>query len=498
MKLFDLVKDLKFGSNRNIDNIDVHGLAYNASQIRPGYCFAALKGVRVDGHDFVGDAISRGAVAIISERPLQVSQGVVNITVPNTRFALALMSAVMFGNPSQSMKLVGVTGTNGKTTVTYLLEAIFRAAGLSPGVIGTIEYRFGEIARPAPNTTPESYDLQELLAEMVQSKVNACAMEVSSHALSQNRVSGCHFDAAIFTNLTPEHLDYHADMDAYFQAKALLFEDLLQKSSKVGAFAVINLDDVMGQKLAALCPAPVMSYGLMSGADVTTVDLTFNSKGLNMRVLTKWGERKLSSRLCGRFNAMNILCSLGTALKLGVDIDTACNAIESVKTVPGRFESIPNDKGILAIVDYAHTPDALENILTHARELTGNSLIAVFGCGGDRDHSKRPIMGEVAGRVADVVLVTSDNPRTEDPQAIIAEIMPGIKKSSCQPFHGQRGYEVIPDRLQAITRAVEISRPGDVLVVAGKGHEDYQIVGTKRYHFDDREILQGLLCSRTL
>lgn len=492
MKLSELIRGIEGCTVHGGADVDITDLTPQASRVASGSCFVAIKGEKADGHEHVPEALARGAIAVVSERPVGIGAGVANVVVPDSRRALALMSAPFFGDPSRTLTLVGVTGTNGKTTTTYLLEAILARAGRTPGVIGTVEYRFGGVARPAPHTTPESCDLQRLLAEMRERGVDACAMEVSSHALTQRRVTGCHFDAAVFTNLTPEHLDYHPDMEAYFEAKALLFEEVLAASGKRGAFAAINGDDPYGIGLARRCPVPVVRYGLGATATIRGTDLAFDAAGLAMRIEGAGESFPCRSRLCGRFNAMNILGAVAVASRLGISNDVVAAAIEGVEVVPGRFELIENDRGVLALVDYAHTPDALQNVLAHARELAPGRLIVVFGCGGDRDRTKRPAMGRAAGELADVVIVTSDNPRTEDPEAIIVEILPGVRGATPRASRA-RHDEVIADRAQAIARAVELAERGDVIVVAGKGHERFQIVGTARRPFDDREVLRNVL-----
>lgn len=494
MKLKDLIKGIKDCRVLGDANVQVQDLAYNASSVTPGSCFAALCGAKADGHDFIGEALSRGAVAVLSEKMVDLG-GVTNIVAVNSRQAFALMSAAFFGDPSKSISLVGATGTNGKTTITYLLEAILRMAGKNPGVIGTVAYRFSGISEVASNTTPESYDLQRLLSRMHREGVDSCAIEVSSHALVQERVTGCHFDAAIFTNLSQDHLDFHNDMESYFAAKVLLFERLLAESGKPGAFAAINADDPYGMKIAECCPVPCMSFGFGKEADIKGRNLLLDSKGLSLRIESQWGSFDCRSGLRGRFNAQNILAAAGVALRQGIAPEVVAQAIGGVDVVPGRFEPVANNRGILAIVDYAHTPDALERVLAHAREFAGmgvGRVITVFGCGGDRDHGKRPLMGRAAASLSDIAIITNDNPRTEDPMAIIDEIMRGVKGVS-HPLRNDRGYEVIPDRREAIARSVDLAREGDVIVVAGKGHEDYQIIGTRRIHFDDREVLREIL-----
>lgn len=476
-------------------DVEVRDLAYSVQDVKGGSCFVAIRGRTADGHDFVPKVISQGAVAIVSERPVDVSDGVANAVVPNSRRAMAQMSSRFFGDPTGQMRLVGVTGTNGKTTITYLLEAILNAAGWNPGVIGTVSHRYAGTVEPARHTTPESVDLQRLFSKMLDSGVDSCAMEVSSHALAQDRVAACRFDCAVFTNLTPEHLDYHGQMDSYFAAKAILFEELILAGGKPEAFAVINGDDPYGREIARRCLVPKLIYGFGERSDVRGSDLRFSGEGLEMKAQTPGGTVDLRSKLCGRFNALNILAATSVAWRWGISLDVIRLAVGAVEVVPGRFEVVSKDRDVLALVDYAHTPDALENVLTHARELKGGSdgrLIAVFGCGGDRDRMKRPLMGKVVGRLADVVIVTSDNPRSEDPVAIIDEIIPGVKEEA-GPLKDGRGYDVVVNRHRAIARAVDLARPGDVIVVAGKGHENYQIIGSRRLHFDDRQVLGACL-----
>lgn len=495
MKLKELLQDVKVIDLRGDTDIEISSLAYDTGFVAQGACFFAIKGTKKDGIEFAKDAVARGAKAVVSERPANLSSETVNVIVKDSRYALGKMAARMYGNPSHSMTLVGVTGTNGKTTTTYLLESIFTAAGKKNGVIGTVEYRFAKERIVAPHTTPQSLDLQSLLAQMKKAGCVACAMEVSSHALSQGRVTGCSFDVGVFTNLTPEHLDYHNGMEDYFSAKAILFEKLLKDGGKPSACAVINADDKYGMELKKRCPVPVMLYGLKNKAEVTASDLKCEASGLQMKVDTPKGSFACRSSLCGNFNAQNILAATAAAISLNIPLEKISEGILRVKSVPGRFEAVKNSRGILALVDYAHTPDALRNTLMHAKELVnggGGRLITVFGCGGDRDRKKRPVMGSAAALLADIVIVTSDNPRSEKPEEIIAEILPGIA-GHAKKFNGKTGYEVIASRRDAIARAVSLAQSGDVLVVAGKGHENYQIIGDKRTHFDDREVLEEYL-----
>lgn len=489
----ELIEGIEVKEVRGSVDMDVSDASYSTGAIKRGSLFVAFKGTKADGHDFAKDAVGLGAVAIVSERPVDVGGDVANVIVANSRLALGVISSRLNGNPSGSMKLFGVTGTNGKTTTTYLIESILRTAGCNPGVIGTVEYRWGGRSMTAPHTTPFSSDLQQLMASMLKGGCDSVAMEVSSHALDQERVVGTQFDVGIFTNLTPEHLDYHEDMDDYFRAKAILFERLLEEGGKPGATAVINADDPYGADLVGRASVPVVTFGMEDGVDVRGIDIVSNLDGVSMTIESPKGSFGIKSKLRGGFNAQNILAAVAAAIATGIGIDLIKGGVESLRCVPGRFEAIENDRGLLALVDYSHTPDSLEKALGHAKELTqGGRLIAVFGCGGDRDRSKRPLMGAAAARIADVAIVTSDNPRTERPEEIIEEIMPGVKESM-KPLTDGLGYEVVPDRRSAIVRAAEIARDDDVIIVAGKGHEDYQILGTERIHFDDREVLAEVL-----
>ncbi|MBN1282181.1 MAG: UDP-N-acetylmuramoyl-L-alanyl-D-glutamate--2,6-diaminopimelate ligase [Proteobacteria bacterium] len=498
MRLCELIEGVEVLGSSGRLGVEVRDLACDAGMVGPGSCFFALRGARRDGHDFVAEAVSRGAAAVVSERPIEAGAAAANVQVRNSRRALGLMSSRMLGEPSRAMTIVGVTGTNGKTTTTYLLESIFSAAGRRPGVIGTVEYRFAGSREPAPHTTPLGLDLQRLLARMRDAGCDSCAMEVSSHALEQERVAGCAFDAGVFTNLTPEHLDYHVGMDAYFAAKALLFERVLAEGGKGRAFAAINSDAEHGPRMAACSSVPVLLYGLGDRADVRGSCLNLSASGISMRISTPSGAIDCASPLRGSFNAQNILAAAAAAIGLGMAPEAIARGIAGVAAVPGRFEPVENSLGVLALVDYAHTPDALKNALSHAGEIareSGGRLIAVFGCGGDRDRKKRPDMGAVAAELADVTIVTSDNPRTEDPRAIIAEIVPGVERAMKR--RGDGGvYEVITDRREAIGAAVRMAAAKDVIVVAGKGHEDYQIVGTARHRFDDREELARSFAER--
>jgi UDP-N-acetylmuramoyl-L-alanyl-D-glutamate--2,6-diaminopimelate ligase len=487
MKLKELIKDLDAKVVIGSVETEIEDIAYHHEKVCPGALFVAIKGHATDGHKYINEACAKGAAAIVSEGETTVPKGVASVIVPDCRAALAKMSARIFEEPSKKMRLVGITGTNGKTTITYILEAIFKEAGMVPGVIGTVEHRIGDRAVFSANTTPESYELQKLLASMVSSGVTACAMEVSSHSLTLERVVGCQFDGAVFTNLTPEHLDFHGQMETYFAAKMRLFRERLVESRKDNVFAAVNTDDPFGKKMVKEMGYRLYRYSLSGRTEVSAKDVLCDVEGIRMTVKTPDGKFECRSRLLGRFNVHNILAAASAALGLGIGIEAIQSGIEKVSFVPGRLEAVRNGRGILAFVDYAHTPDALQNVLSHIRGFADASkgrLIAVFGCGGDRDRTKRPLMGEVAEKLADIVFVTSDNPRTEDPEAIIGEIERGMKK---------KRHQVIVDRREAIKKAVETARSGDVIIVAGKGHENYQITQSGRRHFDDREVLREFL-----
>ncbi|HWP59636.1 MAG TPA: UDP-N-acetylmuramoyl-L-alanyl-D-glutamate--2,6-diaminopimelate ligase [Candidatus Acidoferrales bacterium] len=478
----------------------VTGLAYDSRKVEPGFVFFAFAGSRADGHDFAPEALRKGASAVVLERKVPLPADAAWIRVANARYVMGKWAAELAGHPSKEMIVVGVTGTNGKTTVTYLLEKIFCAAGMAPGVIGTISYRYQDRSFSAPQTTPESPELQQLLLAMSRSKTRAVAMEVSSHALALERVRGIAFDGALFTNLTRDHLDFHRDMEDYFLAKAKFFTDYLLESPKPTRFAVIHGGDPRGPLLIDKCRAAglnVWSYGLGEKWDIRPVEFTADLEGLRGRIAVKRRTFAFASSLIGVANLENILCAAGAGFALGLPEEAVQRGIAELKSVPGRLESIKNARGLCVLVDYAHTPDALEKVLTATRPLTRGRLIAVFGCGGDRDPGKRPLMGEIAARLSDVVVLTSDNPRSEEPLRILAEIESGLKGAAIHKRRaderelsgaGEKSYAVEPDRRAAIRLALAVARPGDLVLIAGKGHEDYQILGSQKVHFDDREV----------
>ena len=459
----------------------VRGVSYRSDQVEPGFLFFCVPGTRVDGHDFAPAAAAAGAAAVVAERELGgLPGGVVQVVVPSVREAMGPVSAGFYGRPADAMTIVGITGTNGKTTTTYLLESVFRAAGLAPGVIGTTGVRIDGRPEPFPRTTPEAPDLQRLLAKMRERGVRAVAMEVSSHGLHQHRVDGVRYACAVFTNLTQDHLDYHGSLDEYFRAKAMLFRPRMAER------AALNLDSPFGRRLLDT-GVPTVTFGLADDPDVRAEDVRTDAAGLSFRV----GPVRVRSRLRGMFNVSNCLAALAAARSVGIDDGAIVEGIAAVAGVPGRLEPVEAGQDFLVVVDYAHTPDSLENVLRAVRPLAAGRVIVAFGCGGDRDRGKRPLMGEVATRLADLTVITSDNPRSEDPLAIVAEIEEGAQRT------GGR-YVVEPDRREAIRLALAEAQASDVVVIAGKGHETGQeFAGGRVIPFDDRVVAAEELGRRT-
>jgi UDP-N-acetylmuramoyl-L-alanyl-D-glutamate--2,6-diaminopimelate ligase len=450
-------------------SVRVSDIVVRSSEARAGALFACVRGSVADGHDFAPDAAARGADALLVERWLDLS--VPQVRVPSVREAIGPIAAAVFGRPADRMTVMGVTGTNGKTTTTYLLESIFGAAGSRPGVIGTTGVRIDGEVTPFPRTTPEAPDLQRLLARMADAGVDAVAMEVSSHGLDQHRVDGVRYACGIFTNLSQDHLDYHASMEEYLAAKARLFTPAL---SEIG---VVNVDSPQGRTIATRAEVPTVSYAVERDADVRATAVETTADGIRFRV----DDVVVSSRLRGRFNVENCLAAFAAARTIGVEDAVAAEGIAALRGVPGRLETVEQGQDFLVVVDYAHTPDGIRNVLRAARPLALGRVIIVFGCGGDRDRAKRPLMGTAATSMADLTIVTSDNPRSEDPLAIIAEIEPGARD-------GGGAYEIEVDRRTAIDRAVRLAGRGDVVVIAGKGHESGQEFADRTIPFDDREV----------
>ena len=476
------------------DGATVTGLSYDSRQVKPGHIFFALRGVHSDGASFAPQAIAKGAIAVVAESTAPAGTSVPWIQVSSDRGALAALAAAYYRHPSEELLLVGITGTNGKTTTSYILASIFEAAGVKCGRIGTVGYRIGSREIDAARTTPEAPDLQQMLRDMVDQRCGACAMEVSSHALSMHRVDDLRFAAGVFTNLTRDHLDFHGDMEAYFTAKRRLFELLPE-----GAVGVINVDDRRGADMVAATRRPV-TYAIDGQADVRPGPLSFSLDGLTFDVRTPRGTLHVRSRLVGRPNAYNILAAAATAMALDLPFSAIEAGVSALEHVPGRFEVVSSSSDdVRVIVDYAHTDDALKNLLETARPLATGRVVTVFGCGGDRDRTKRPLMGAVAARLSDLVIVTSDNPRSEDPERIIEEIRRGIVvPADRMPARGQSGTPslAIADRRAAIERAIRDARPGDLVLIAGKGHEKYQVIGDRTLPFDDVEVARAALARR--
>ncbi|PLX93800.1 MAG: UDP-N-acetylmuramoyl-L-alanyl-D-glutamate--2,6-diaminopimelate ligase [Desulfuromonas sp.] len=498
MQLADLIADITGLTPSGPTTVEVCALCVDSRQVKPGSLFFALKGVAADGHDFIEEALAAGASVICSQRPVTLPVGVTGIVADDGRLALAQLAARFFDHPTAGVPVIGVTGTNGKTTITYLLEAILREAGYTPAILGTVSYRCGDLCFAAPNTTPEPVELQHSLRRLRDVGADVVVMEVSSHALDQQRVSGINFSAAIFTNLTPEHLDYHPDMEHYFVSKRRLFADLLCDPTH----AILNLDDPFGARLAEEFPTALTFSVEKKEAALAVQSVSMGLEGISAQLATPQGEFSLTAPLLGRFNLENLLGACGAALTLGIAQNVLVQALATAPPVPGRLERIENDLSALVLVDYAHTGDALEKALETLTALQPKRVITLFGCGGDRDRGKRQVMGSVAARHSDLTIVTSDNPRSEDPETIIADILPGVSSHAVLLSADTVGeataksYLVCSDRRAAIDLAVSLLCAGDLLLVAGKGHEDYQIIGKKRFHFDDREELRRALATR--
>jgi UDP-N-acetylmuramoyl-L-alanyl-D-glutamate--2,6-diaminopimelate ligase len=490
MILRDLIKGMETKRTLGSDDAEILGISYDSKEVRDGFLFAAIKGEKTDGHKYIESAVKSGAKALLVEEiPESTYKNISLIQVEDTKSALAEISANFFHHPTKGFTLVGITGTNGKTTITYLLESIWREWGKNVGVIGTVEYRFSGKKVPSVRTTPESLDLMNLFSDMRASGVEYAVMEVSSHALDRKRILGCHFDAAVFTNLSQDHLDYHGTMENYFEAKKKLFSEVLGKSGKREKFSVINIDDPYGREITKEAAGKIVPYSVTNSEGVYAEKTSITPEGIHTFVNTPWGKVDINSKLFGKHNLYNILASVATALSLGVGIDVVEKGISNVASVPGRLDRVENPYGITILVDYAHTPDALRNVLTAVRPFTHRKLILLFGCGGDRDPIKRPIMGRIGRELSDALIVTSDNPRTESPQRIIDEIEKGVFDVGSD----EKPYFRIADRRDAIRKAIEIAHSGDTVLLAGKGHESYQILGVEKIPFNDKEVAESII-----
>lgn len=498
VRLNDLLPPIGVKEIHGSTEISVKGIACDSRQVKPDYIFVAISGYTEDGNYYIPQALEAGASVVISSkriekltRPSRWGGSATQIVVENPRKDLAKLATIFYNHPSDKLNIIGITGTNGKTTVSYLAEAIFKENGAKVGVLGTIAYRLGEKILPAPITTPPSSDLQQILRKLVDGKFSTVVMEVSSHALSLDRVEGCEFDSAIFTNLSREHLDFHKSIEEYLEAKIKLFSILGKDARKEREkLAVLNLDDPSTEKIIQSTEAKIITYGIEKKADVVAKNIKLNLEKTTFTLLSPRGEVKISLPLIGKYNVYNALAASTVALGQGISLDIIKSGLEKVPSIPGRFEKIDCGQPFTVIVDYAHTDEALRELLHACRELKPRQIITVFGCGGDRDRGKRPLMGEIASGLSDYVLVTSDNPRSENPERIALDIEVGIKRK------GKNNYQTIIDRFQAIEKALSMAEKGDQVVIAGKGHEDYQLFKDRRIHFDDREVVRKILSEK--
>lgn len=484
MKLSQLIKDLEIIHLNGPDEFEVEGIAYDSREVQEGWLFVAVSGHQVDGAEYITEAVSRGACAVISENDLDLGRQTTHIQVACARRALAALAIVFFGNPSRDMYVIGVTGTNGKTTTTYMIRDLLQKSGRQAGLLGTVAYVVGTRSIPASRTTPEAMDIHKMFCNMRDVGCDSVVLEVSSHAIALERIHGIDFDVCVFTNLTQDHLDYHKDMDSYYAVKAQLFK---QGETHDGHTVVINVDDPWGRKLASepFLRNMLVTYGEDAGAMVRASNIVVSAEGTQFDVETPWGKAGLSMQLLGRFNVHNALAALAVGGVGGIPLEEMVEVLVSMPQVPGRLEPVGNGKGRKVFVDYAHTDDALKNVLDTLREICAGRLIVVFGCGGNRDQGKRRLMGAVADAYADYSIVTSDNPRNEEPARIAVDIVRGFAEDGC--------FEVELDRKLAIARGIELMESDDILLIAGKGHETYQEFKGTVIPFDDREIAQEIL-----
>jgi UDP-N-acetylmuramoyl-L-alanyl-D-glutamate--2,6-diaminopimelate ligase len=484
MKLAEVVKTVDSLTVVGRLDQEITGITYDSRRVMPGHIFVAMRGERTDGHRFVEAAIDRGAAAIVLERDTSFNPRATRIKVSDARRSMARASAQFYHHPSQNLKVVGITGTNGKTTTAFMVRAIMEAAGIPCGLLGTVQYQIGQRVIPAERTTPESVEIQEMMSEMLRVGCGGVSMEVSSHALDQSRVAEVDFDVALFTNLSQDHLDYHGTMEDYFESKVRLFSALgtVRKAGR----AVVNADDAYGRELIERLGGDhaVVSYGVSSAAIIRAEDVCVSAEGSSFAVHTPRGSISVSLPLIGRYNVSNALAAIGASYALGIDLPTAESALAQFRAVPGRIEKLDIPENFKIFVDYAHTAEALRNVLSTLAELTRGRVIVVFGCGGDRDQGKRKPMGQVACELADYSILTTDNPRTEDPREILKQVEESFTSTGC----GR--YQVLEDRREAIERALDIARPGDTVLIAGKGHETYQEFADTVVPFSDRQVVE--------
>lgn len=474
MKLSTLL--FGFDVKNEFDDTEITGICYDSRKVAPGDVFVCITGFKVDGHKYAESAVKSGAVAVIAEREIDVD--VPCVLIENAREALAFVSATFYDHPSKKLKLIGVTGTNGKTTTTFLTKYILEAAGFKVGLIGTNKNMIGDREIPSERTTPESLEINELFSEMVSEGVDYAVMEVSSHSLELHRVDFCEFDVGAFTNLSQDHLDFHETMENYLNAKAKLFD-----ICKTG---IINVDDAGGRRIASECSCVTVSYGMDSACDVQGFNAEFKNSGVAFDCDMLGRKKRLRINTPGKFSVYNALCAAGICTACGISAEAISEGLSKASGVCGRAEVVPTGKDYTVMIDYAHTPDGIENILRSIRGFATGRVVILFGCGGDRDRTKRPKMGKIAGELADFCIVTSDNPRSEDPEFIISEIVPGVLETGCK-------YVVVPNRRDAIKYALDNAKKDDVILLAGKGHETYQILNDGTIHFDEREIVHEIL-----
>ena len=471
------------------ENKMIQFMAHDSRKVRPDTLFVCISGATVDGHKFITQAIKNGAVAVLVEKDVDVPGNITVVRVPDVKAAMHMVVPYFYDYPACKMRLIGITGTNGKTTTSYLLRAILREAGYKVGLIGTIQIMIEDEIQPIHNTTPDVIDLQRILSDMAKAKMDYVVMEVSSHALAQDRVIGCEFDTAVFTNLTQDHLDYHKTLENYAKAKARLF-DLVsaEGQTKENKSAVINIDDVASAVMLEHTKCQCLTYAIDKASDLRASAINVLAKGANFTISGSFGTMNLKLKITGIFNVYNVLSAVGAALAEKISPQIIQATLEKFTSVPGRFELVDEGQNFSVIVDYAHTPDGLENILHTARQIATKRIITVFGCGGDRDRTKRPIMGRIAAKLSDVVIATSDNPRTEDPEFILSQVEVGVQEALAGKPH-----EKIIDRKTAIFRAIEIAQVDDIVIIAGKGHENYQILKDQTIHFDDKEVARAAI-----
>lgn len=493
MKLQELASALLITHIHGDAETEITGIEADSRKIKTGDLFLCIPGLTADGHDYAPKAIALGASALVTERVLDLP--IPQLVVKDARYAMAALSAHFYGYPSKELKLIGITGTNGKTTSTYLIEKILRDQGFTTGLMGTIQMKIGDTYTEMERTTQEAVDLQRSFRQMCEQKTDYCIMEVSSHALELGRVKGIHFRSGIFTNLTQDHLDYHKTMDAYTAAKGLLFSRLgngFSADLKDRQYAILNADDAASHTFSKLTAAQIITYGIENECDVRATNIRITAQGTEFKLISFAGEAFFRMKLVGKFNVYNALGSIAAALAEGIPLEAIRNSLEDITVVDGRMEVVNEGQDYLVLVDYAHTPDGLENALSTVRDFAEGKVITVFGCGGDRDRTKRPLMGKVTAKYSDYLYVTSDNPRTENPDAILADIVPGLKEVN----YPKEQYELIADRKKAIQKAIEGAGPKDVILIAGKGHETYQDVMGVKHDFDDRLVAKAAIRGR--